>query len=140
MAGLACEMPVCAAPVTAEVPLADPARPGGDTTAAGAAAPVLDEAFDAGTLHLLRAAVLARALACPIPPPEHPLTRNPLPQLLPGKIGGGCRWRYDGMVTCSCSACFMSAASWSAAMSVALVTTRLAALMLAATWSARLVS
>jgi hypothetical protein len=53
------------APVTAEIPLAGPVRPGGDTTAGGAAA--LDQPFDAGTLHLLREAVLAHATAAGIP-------------------------------------------------------------------------
>lgn len=44
--------------MSTEVPLADPARPAG-----AAAGVVLDQTFDAGTLHLLRAAVLAHAVA-----------------------------------------------------------------------------
>ena len=68
---LARPAPARAAPVTAEGPLADPARPGGDTTAAGAvSAPVLDQRFDAGTLHLLREAVLAHAAAAGMPEPR----------------------------------------------------------------------
>jgi hypothetical protein len=47
-------MSASAALMSAEVPLADPGRP--DDTAAGA---LLDQPFDAQTLHLLRAAVLA---------------------------------------------------------------------------------
>lgn len=42
-----------------------PARPGGDTTAGGAAA--LDQPFDAGTPHLLREAGLAHATAAGMP-------------------------------------------------------------------------
>lgn len=53
-------------PVTADVPLADPARPGEGAAPAGAAA-VLDQPFDAGTLHQLRAAVLAHAAAAALP-------------------------------------------------------------------------
>jgi anti-sigma regulatory factor (Ser/Thr protein kinase) len=51
-----------AALMSAEVPLADPGRP--DDTAAGA---LLDQPFDAQTLHLLRAAVLAHAAAAGMP-------------------------------------------------------------------------
>ena len=51
-------MPGSAALMSAEVPRADPGRP--DDTAAG---PLLDQPFDAQTLHLLRAAVLAHAVA-----------------------------------------------------------------------------
>jgi anti-sigma regulatory factor (Ser/Thr protein kinase) len=55
-------MSASAAPMSAEVPLADPGRP--DDTAAGA---LLDQPFDAQTLHLLRAAVLAHAAAAGMP-------------------------------------------------------------------------
>jgi anti-sigma regulatory factor (Ser/Thr protein kinase) len=51
-----------AALMSAEVPLADPGRP--DDAAAGA---LLDQPFDAQTLHLLRAAVLAHAAAAGMP-------------------------------------------------------------------------
>lgn len=52
-----------------EVPLDGPARPADN---AAAEVTVLDLPFDAGTLHLLRAAVRARAAAAGIPP-------NPVP-------------------------------------------------------------
>ena len=55
-------MPGSAALMSAEVPLADPGRP--DDTAAGA---LLDQRFDGQTLHLLRAAVLAHAVAAGMP-------------------------------------------------------------------------
>lgn len=51
-----------AALMSAEVPLADPGRP--DDAATGA---LLDQPFDAQTLHLLRAAVLAHAAAAGMP-------------------------------------------------------------------------
>lgn len=48
--------------MSAEVPLAGPALPAG-----AAAGVVMDQRFDAGTLHLLRAAVLAVAVAAGMP-------------------------------------------------------------------------
>jgi len=50
--------------VSAESPLADPAS---KTPAAGTALVVLDQRFDEGTLYLLRAAVLAHAVATGMP-------------------------------------------------------------------------
>jgi len=51
-------------PMTAEAPLADPPRPGGDAAAAGL---LLDQRFDADTLHQLRAAVLAHVARSGLP-------------------------------------------------------------------------
>jgi anti-sigma regulatory factor (Ser/Thr protein kinase) len=54
--------------VSAEPPLADPDSSNGDNTPAAKAAPLgLDQRFDAGTLCLLRAAVLAHADATGMP-------------------------------------------------------------------------
>src|SRR5690348_12342554 len=50
--------------MTAEAPLADPPRPGADPASAG---PLLDQQFDADTLHPLRAAVLAHAARAGLP-------------------------------------------------------------------------
>ena len=52
-------MPGRAVPMTAEAPLADPPRPGGDAAPGGV---LLDQRFDANTLYQLRAAVLAHAV------------------------------------------------------------------------------
>jgi len=51
-------------PMPAEAPLADPPRPGGDPASAGL---LLDQRFDADTLHQLRAAVLAHAAWAGLP-------------------------------------------------------------------------
>jgi anti-sigma regulatory factor (Ser/Thr protein kinase) len=50
-------------PMTAEAPLADPPRPSGDASTGL----LLDQRFDAGTLHQLRAAVLAHAARAGLP-------------------------------------------------------------------------
>jgi anti-sigma regulatory factor (Ser/Thr protein kinase) len=49
--------------VTAQIPLEEPARPGNDAEAAA----MLDQEFTAGTLHILREAVLAHATAAGLP-------------------------------------------------------------------------
>jgi anti-sigma regulatory factor (Ser/Thr protein kinase) len=51
------------APVTAQIPLEEPAKPGNDAEAAV----MLDQEFTAGTLHILREAVLAHATAAGLP-------------------------------------------------------------------------
>ena len=79
--------------------------------------------MDEWTVHRLSGAAL-RALAGPAAPDHRPPAAT------------GRQWP----AATSASACFMSAASWSAAMSVALEMSLLAALMLAVTCSARLAS
>jgi anti-sigma regulatory factor (Ser/Thr protein kinase) len=51
------------APVTAQIPLEEPARPGDDAEAAA----MLDQGFTVGTLHILRESVLAHATAAGLP-------------------------------------------------------------------------